>query len=101
MIQADDSSHERAEEIGIRALAHIAASPRLCARYLELTGLTAQSLRRAAGEPGFLAGTLAFLTAHEPDLIAFADSAGLRPEEIAEAAHRLEAGRPPGSAGRR
>jgi len=90
MIQAKGVSRERAEEIAVSALTHIGSSERLFARYLQITGLTAQSLRRAASEPGFLASTLGFLTAHEPDLMDFAASAGLKPREIAEAAEVLE-----------
>ncbi|MBZ8132461.1 DUF3572 domain-containing protein [Afifella sp. IM 167] len=92
MIQAKGVSREKAEDIAVSALAYIGSSEKLCARYLQLTGLTVQSLRRAAGEPGFLAATLAFLTAHEPDLMDFAAASGLKPQEIARAAEVLERG---------
>ncbi|MDQ0327259.1 hypothetical protein J2R99_003128 [Rhodopseudomonas julia] len=91
MTRAHRISRDRAEEIAVMALAHIASRPDLLGRYLDLTGLRPDGLRKAATEPGFLAGTLAFLLAHEPDLFDFAEAAELHPEEIAEAARQLGA----------
>ncbi|WP_255701269.1 DUF3572 domain-containing protein [Afifella sp. H1R] len=91
MIRARRISRDRAEEIAVMALGHIASRPDLLGRYLDLTGLRPDGLRQAASEPGFLAGTLTFLLAHEPDLFDFAEAAELHPEEVVEAARQLGA----------
>ena len=81
-----------AEEMAIAALGFIAADPTLLPRFLAITGIEAQAIRSAAREPGFLAGVLQFIVAHEPTLIAFAehagDSAGRRAQGDALAAAR-------------
>ena len=47
---------EDAEAIAISALRFIAADTELLPRFLAITGIEASSIRRAASEPGFLAG---------------------------------------------
>ena len=42
-------------------------------------------LRQAANDPAFLAGVLEHFTNHEPSLLAFAENAGLDPQDIANA----------------
>ena len=59
-------------------------------RLLSLTGLTPEDLRTGLGEPATLAAILAFLEAHEPDLVACADAIGATPAELVEARRRLE-----------
>jgi hypothetical protein len=59
-------------------------------RLLALTGLTPEELRLGLGEPATLAAVLAFLEAHEPDLLACADAIGVAPAELVEARRRLE-----------
>ncbi|HZF94643.1 MAG TPA: DUF3572 domain-containing protein [Allosphingosinicella sp.] len=59
-------------------------------RLLSLTGLTPEDLRTGLGEPATLAAILAFLEAHEPDLIACADAIGTTPAALVEARRRLE-----------
>ena len=59
-------------------------------RLLALTGLTPDDLRGALGEPATLAAILAFLEAHEPDLIACAEAIGTTPAALVEARQRLE-----------
>ncbi|MCT8989409.1 DUF3572 domain-containing protein [Chelativorans sp. SCAU2101] len=76
-----------AETIAIQALSFIAGDPELLPRFLAITGIDAGQIRQAAREPGFLAGVLQFLLAHEPTLMAFTQASGLAPQEIA-AAHR-------------
>ncbi len=60
-------------------------------RLLAVTGLDADTLRVSLGEPALLAGTLGFLEAHEPDLIACADALGVKPEVLVAARDRLGA----------
>lgn len=81
-----------AEEIAISALGFIGADATLLQRFLALTGISAADLRRAAAEPGFLAGVLRFVAAHEPTLLAFAGSADVRPEAVREALRILPGG---------
>lgn len=59
-------------------------------RLLSLTGLTPEELRASLGEPATLAATLAFLEAHEPDLIACAEAIGATPAALVEARRKLE-----------
>ncbi|MFN3348984.1 DUF3572 family protein [Pseudorhodoplanes sp.] len=46
-------------------------------------------MRTAAREPGFLAGVLDHLSERESVLLAFAQEAGLRPEQILQARDTL------------
>ncbi|KQT86305.1 DUF3572 domain-containing protein [Aurantimonas sp. Leaf443] len=78
-----------AEGLAIDALGFIAADATLLPRFLALTGLDASDLRRAAAEPGFLAGILAFLLSHEPTLLAFCSAEGADPARVAAAHARL------------
>lgn len=75
--------------VAIQALAFIAADDQLMSRFLALTGLDVADLRAAAAEPGFLVAVLDFLGGHEPDLVAFAQSADLTPEAVVAARHAL------------
>lgn len=54
-------------------------------RFLAVTGLDADGLRTAIGEPATHLAVLDFLCAHEPDLIAAAEALGMRPAELAAA----------------
>jgi len=81
-----------AEALAIRALAFVAGDDRLRERFLAITGIEAGDIRRAAAEPGFLAGVLGFVAAHEPTLIAFAAAASIDPASVAPALARLPSG---------
>ena len=59
-------------------------------RLLALTGLTPDELRAGLGEPATLAAILAFLEAHEPDLVACADALDVPPSALIDAKSRLE-----------
>ena len=84
--------HARAEEIAVAALGFIAANPELLSRFLALTGIEPQAIRSVANEPGFLAGVLHFIVAHEPTLLDFAAAATITPETVLEAMRRLPQG---------
>jgi hypothetical protein len=60
-------------------------------RLLAVTGLDADTLRASLAEPALLAGTLGFLEAHEPDLVACAQALGVKPEALVAARDRLGA----------
>ena len=59
-------------------------------RFLDITGFDADGLRGALGEPATHLAVLDFLCAHEPDLVAAAETLGLEPAELAAARERLE-----------
>lgn len=61
-------------------------------RLLALTGLDAPGLRARAAEPALLAAVIGFLGAHEPDLIACADSLGTTPARLLAAGEALAGG---------
>lgn len=67
----------------------ILSDPARARRFLDLTGLTPEGLRRAISEPATHLAVLDFLCAHEPDLIAAAASLGLAPAELTAARERI------------
>ncbi|WP_244437240.1 DUF3572 domain-containing protein [Aliihoeflea sp. 2WW] len=85
-------AREAADGIAIQALGFIAGDPELLPRFLDLTGIAAHDIRRAAGEPGFLAGVLQFILAHEPTLMKFSEASGIAPQDVGRAMRALPAG---------
>lgn len=83
---------EEAEAVAIQALAFVAGEPDLLSRFVALSGIEPHEMRRAAREPGFLAGVLNFVVRHEPTLIAFAEAAGLDPADPVRAMKALPHG---------
>lgn len=83
---------ESAEQMAITALSFVAADPVLLPRFLAISGIGADQIRQAAREPGFLAGVLQFLMAHEPSLAAFCDATGAAPASVAAALRALPFG---------
>lgn len=80
-------------EAAATALAALAAAltdERRAERFLALTGIGTDELRRRVDEPVFLASFIAFLEAHEPDLLAVAEQAGLTPRQLVDARIALE-----------
>lgn len=71
-----------AEGMAIQALGFLASDQEELGRFLALTGLEPGQIREAAQEPGFLAGVLEYVCAHQPLLLAFARESGLDPAEI-------------------
>ena len=80
-----------AEATALRALATTLGKPDLTRRFLDLTGIGTDDLRRRVGEPGLLAALIRFLEAHEPDLIAVAGEIGITPDELVSSRRILEA----------
>ena len=79
-----------AEATALRALATTLGKPDLSHRFLDLTGIGTDELRKNVGEPALLAALLRFLEAHEPDLIAVAEECGIAPGELVAARRILE-----------
>jgi hypothetical protein len=80
------------ETLALQALAWIVSDQNLRPRFLDLTGLDAVTLRARAGERDLLAATLAFLTMHEPSLVAAAAALDVAPAVLVAAARDLGEG---------
>ncbi len=78
--------------LALGALAATLGDERRAHRFLDLTGIGTDELRRRAGEPALLAALLRFLEAHEPDLLSVAEELGVKPEVLVEARRGLEEG---------
>jgi hypothetical protein len=76
---------EHAEDLALRTLSYIVADEERLGRFLTITGLQPQTIRSAAGSPGFLGAVLDYVASDEPLLIALAQSLELKPERIMEA----------------
>ena len=79
-----------AETLALSALAATLTDERRAQRFLDLSGIDTEELRRRASEPALLAAVLRFLEAHEPDLIAVAEAIGAKPEDVVRAREVLE-----------
>ena len=84
--------HEDPQALALAALAATLGEERRARRFLDLTGIGTDELRIRAGEPTLLAALIAFLEAHEPDLLSVAEAIGVKPEELVSTRHRLERG---------
>ena len=76
--------------IALAALAATLSDDRRAQRFIDLTGIGTDELRRRAGEPAVLASLLRFLEAHEPDLVSVAEQLGAKPVDLVEARQKLE-----------
>lgn len=74
-----------AEALALRALAWVLSDDKHVRRFLALSGLAPAAIRDAPEDPGVLRGALDYLLGHEPDLLAFCESAGLAPDLPARA----------------
>jgi len=79
-----------AETLGLAALAATLTDDRRAERFLALTGLSPEGIRARVGDRSLLAACLAFLEAHEPDLVAVAQAVGVKPEALITARSELE-----------
>ena len=89
----NDTNADDAAARALDALTFILNDPLRTGRFLDTTGLTPDNLRECLTDPSTLAATLTFLEAHEPDLIACAESTGHSPEALVAARHALEKAR--------
>jgi hypothetical protein len=78
--------------LALSALAATLGDERRAQRFLDLTGIGTDELRRRAGDAALLAALIAFLEAHEPDLIAVSEAIGATPAALSDARRRLESG---------
>ena len=68
--------------LALSALAAALTDERRAQRFLALTGIETDELRRRAGDPALLASLIAFLEAHEPDLLSVSEAIGVRPTRL-------------------
>ena len=85
------NSTNDAETLALSALAATLTDERRAQRFLALSGIDTDDLRRRASEPSLLAALLRFLEAHEPDLIDVAEAIGVKPQDLVGAREELEA----------
>ena len=81
------------QALALAALAATLADDRRARRFLDLTGIGTDELRRRADDPALLAALIAFLEAHEPDLVSVAEEIGVEPAKLAAIRHDLEGSR--------
>ncbi|MEP6982154.1 MAG: DUF3572 family protein [Sphingomicrobium sp.] len=79
--------------LALAALAATLGSERRAHRFVDLTGIGTDELRRRAADPSLLAALLRFLEAHEPDLLSVAEELGVGPSELVEARRQLDEGK--------
>lgn len=75
-------SAQAAEELALRALTHIAGQPELVSAFLANSGMEPDQLREAARSPEFHQYLLDFILEDDRRVLDFAQSLGLRPEEV-------------------
>ncbi len=90
--QGSSANRASAEEIAVEGLGFIASDPQLLQRFLAISGIEAADIRRAAATPGFMAGVLQFIVAHEPTLMQFAEATGRDPASVTRALSALPFG---------
>ena len=83
-----------AEILAIQALTFLAGQPEELDRFLGLTGIDPDDLRRLAGDPALLGGVLDFLLQDEALLLVFCEENALAPEVIGKARRRLDGDSP-------
>jgi hypothetical protein len=92
MLRLKSNPQEAAEALAVQALTYLGNDPERLARFLALSGLTPQSLRDAAREPGFLRGVLEHIASDERLLIDFAAEIDVPPVTIDHARRVMGAG---------
>ena len=87
-----EARNETTASLAIVALGYLAVNAEHLDRFLALTGITPDEIRKAAAEPDFLAGVLDYVAGNEALLRAVAAHAGVAPEEIDRARQILSGG---------
>ena len=82
-----------AEDIALKALTFLASDLERLGRFLALTGLSPQTIRSAAHEPGFLIAVLDHIAADDALIVAFATDNSLDPALVVQARNVLSRNR--------
>ncbi len=78
-----------ADTLALNALVWVLQQPDRADRFLALTGLEGDDIRGRINDPALLDGVIAFLEAHEPDLIACACALDVSPGVLLGTRDRL------------
>ena len=78
--------------IALSALAATLSDERRAQRFLDLTGIETAELRARAADPAVLTALIAFLEAHEPDLLSVCEAIGVKAEQLVAARRQIEGG---------
>lgn len=70
-----------AEILAINALSFLASEPERLGRFLAISGIGPDTLRKGAADPHFLAGVVDYLLSDETLLFLFAESQGIGVDE--------------------
>jgi hypothetical protein len=81
------------QAIALAALAATLSDERRALRFLDLTGIGTDELRHRVNDPALLAALIAFLEAHEPDLLSVSEEIGVSADAIVAARREIEADR--------
>ena len=76
--------------LALTALAVTLTDERRARRFLDLTGIETGELRARAGDPALLASLIAFLEAHEPDLLWVCEQIGVKAGDLVAARRQIE-----------
>ena len=90
-MRRDDTNPADPEVLALAALSWTLLDEGRAQRLLALTGLDPAGLRAGIGDYRLLASVLAFLEAHEPDLLAAGAALRVSPAEFVAARRSLEA----------
>ena len=85
MAKDTEFSRESAEKLAISALGFLAQDPERLGQFLSVTGIGPDMIRKAAADPSFLAGVLDHVSGDEALLLAVAEYAGVRPQDLERA----------------
>jgi Protein of unknown function (DUF3572) len=88
-MHARETIEDDAQAIALSALAWTLGDDRRADRLLALTGLDVGDMRTRLTDPALLDAVLGFLESHEPDLVACAETLGIKPERLIAARARL------------
>jgi hypothetical protein len=83
-------SPERAEILGLDALAWLAAGPEGIARFLDASGVSGAEIKAQAGSTGLCVAVLDFLLSHEDLLLRFCETSGTDPAIVHRARRLLQ-----------
>jgi hypothetical protein len=79
-----------AHTLALQALVATLSDERRARRFLDLTGIGTNELRQRADDPALLSEVIAFLEAHEPDLLSVSEQMGVKPESLVAARRTLD-----------